>query len=132
MFRRPPTSTRTATLCPSPTLFRSTGDLHADLVELPLPPLLRTLVAEHRPGIEQLQREVLAETAGNEGTGDTRGPLRPQRDRVAAAILERVHLLGDDVGRIAERSREDLGELENRRRDLAEAVRSEEQTSELT
>src|SRR3546814_10376589 len=34
----------------------------------------------------------------------------------------RVHLLGDDVGRIAERSREDLGELENRSRDLAEAV----------
>src|SRR5690606_4793132 len=41
---------------------------------------------------------------------------------LAAAILERVHLLGDDVRGFAERAREHLGELEDRRRDLVIAV----------
>ena len=42
----------------------------------------------------------------------------------AAAIRERVHLLGDDVGRLADRAGEHLGELEDRRRHLAIAIES--------
>ena len=39
----------------------------------------------------------------------------------AAAILERVHFLGDDVGRLADRAREDLGLLDYRHFDALEA-----------
>ena len=46
----------------------------------------------------------------------------PQRQALAAPVLERVHLLGDDVRGLAERAREHLGELEHRRRDLVVAV----------
>ena len=41
---------------------------------------------------------------------------------LAAAILERVHLLADDVGRLADAAGEQLGELEDRRRHLAIAI----------
>ena len=43
-------------------------------------------------------------------------------EQLAAAILERVHLLGDDIGRLADAAREQLGELEDRRRHLAIAI----------
>ena len=39
-----------------------------------------------------------------------------------AAILERVHLLGDDVGALAERAGEDLGRLEDRHLDMLEGI----------
>ena len=42
--------------------------------------------------------------------------------RIAAAILERVHLLGDDVGGLADRAREHRGRLEDRHLDALEAV----------
>ena len=56
------------------------------------------------------------------GADDAGGVFRPQRDLLAAAIGEGVHLLGDDIGRLADRPREHLGELEDRRRDLLIAV----------
>ena len=40
----------------------------------------------------------------------------------AAAILERVHLLGDDIGGLAQRAREHGGLFEHRHFDAAEAV----------
>src|SRR5690606_41707450 len=68
-------------------------------------------------------QQAVAETR----TDDARGRFRPQRDAVAAAILERVHLLLDDVGQLADRAAEELRALENRNAD----ARSEEHTSEL-
>ena len=41
---------------------------------------------------------------------------------VAAAILEAVHLLGDDIGGLADRAGEDLGRFEDRHLDALEAV----------
>ena len=95
---------------------------HAELVELAQAALLRALVAEHRSGVEDLDRDLLQHAAGDEGAGDSRGAFRPQRDVVAAAILEAVHLLGDDVGGVAKRALEDLGELEDGGRYLEEPV----------
>ena len=55
------------------------------------------------------------------GAADGRGALGPQRDRTPAAVVERVHLLLDDVGRFADTAREQLGGLERRRLDAAVA-----------
>ena len=97
--------------------------LEVDLMELALPALLRPLVAEHRTGGEDLQRQLLRQLAvGHEGAADAGGVFRPQGQRLAAAILEGVHLLGDHVGGLADAAGEQLGELEDRRRHLAIAV----------
>ena len=45
-----------------------------------------------------------------------------KRERIAAAVLERVHLLRDDVGGLADRAGEHLGRLEHRHLDPLEAV----------
>ena len=97
--------------------------LRAELVELPEAPLLRALVAEHRADVEQADRPlpdlgpVLQDRADHRG-----GPLGPHRQAVARPVGEGVHLLLDDVGRLADRAREQLRPLEQRRPDLAEAV----------
>jgi hypothetical protein len=96
--------------------------LDADLVELALAALLRPLVAEHRPGIEEFQRHVLGEAERRHRARDAGGVLRPQHDVLPALVGEGVHLLGDDVGRVAEAALEDVDELEDRRDDLREAV----------
>ena len=51
------------------------------------------------------------------------GILRPQRERSAVAILEGVHLLGDDIGFFADAAREKLRLFENRRADFVVVVR---------
>src|SRR3546814_2119763 len=69
------------------------------------------------------------------GARDPRGEFRAQRDRFAAAIVERVHFLRHDVGRFAERAREHRGRLDHRHLDALIAIeaahRSEEHTSAL-
>src|SRR3546814_6442595 len=119
MIRRPPRSTRTDTLFPYTTLFRS---LDADLVKLPHPALLRPLVAKHRALVIELGRQALRQAAGDQGAADAGGTLGAQRQLFAAAVGEAVHLLGDHVGGLAERPLEHLRELEDRRLDLSEAV----------
>jgi hypothetical protein len=98
-------------------------DLGADLVELPVAALLRPLVAEHRAGIEHLARQVrLGQPVRDQGAADAGGVLGAQRDRIAAAILEGIHLLRDDVGGVAEAAGEDARVLEDRRRPFLEAI----------
>ena len=96
--------------------------LHVDLVELALASLLRALVAEHRSAAEKFERQVLGEAVRQDGADHARRTLRAQGDAVSAAVLERIHLLGHDVGGIAQGTREDLRELEDRRRYLGEPV----------
>ena len=96
--------------------------LDADLVKLALPAFLRTLIAEHWAVIEEFQRQQVAHLAGDKRAGDGGGAFRAQGDRVAALILERIHLLRHHVGGIAERALEHFGLLKNRRRDLAIAI----------
>src|SRR5581483_6226921 len=43
--------------------------------------------------------------------------LRPQRDAPPTLVLEREHLLADDVGRASDTAGEELGVLEHRRLD---------------
>src|SRR4029079_10258797 len=57
---------------------------------------------------------------GDQRAHDARRVLGTQGDVLPTAIGEGVHLLGHDIGRVADRALEDLGELEDRRRDLLE------------
>ena len=85
-------------------------DLQADLGELPVPPVLHPLVAEHRPEVVQAQRVgAVAEAVLDPRPGHAGGPFGPQRERAALAVGEGVHLLVDDVGGLADRAHEQLG-----------------------
>ena len=95
---------------------RHAHQFDADLVELPLAPLLRPLVTEHRPRVEELEGQLLRQAVGEKGAGHAGGVLRPQGDALAIAEGEAVHLLGHDVGGFADRPFEDFGELHDRRR----------------
>ena len=101
--------------------------LGADLPELPCATLLRSFVAKHRPGVVELGAlavggQLVLERRANHA----RGALGPQRDRPAALVLEGVHLLGDDVGRLADTAGEDVSMLEERRVDGLVAVAREQ------
>ena len=106
---------------------RGSDRLGPDLPELALTPRLRALVAEERRQVPELHRlRQLLHAVLEVGAADRRGPLRAQRQRAAAAVLERVHLLLDDVGRGADPPREQLGRLERGRLDLPIAGRAED------
>jgi hypothetical protein len=104
--------------------------LGADLRELPVAPLLRALLAEERPDIPELHGlRVLVHPGLDVRASDRRRPLRPQRERASALVLEGEHLLLDDVGGIADRPAEDFGRFEDRRLDLLVAGRLEQLAS---
>ena len=102
---------------------RHADQLDADLVKLPEAPLLRPLVAEHRPAVEKFQRRALEQPVRQHRTDDARRVLRPQGDFFAAAIGKAVHFLGDDIAGLADRPAEDFGELKNRRRDFGKTIK---------
>src|SRR3546814_20787463 len=56
------------------------------------------------------------------GARDAGVEFGPERDRIAAAILERVHLLRDDIGGLTERAREHGRRLEHRDFEALEAI----------
>ncbi len=101
---------------------RHTDQLDPDLVELAKPALLRPLIAKHRAVIEKFDRRVLNQAVRENRTHHPGGIFRPQRHLFAAPVGEGVHLLGDDIRGLANRAGEDLGELENRRRDLGKPI----------
>ena len=70
----------------------------------------------------QLDRRVLLPAIRQEGARDPGGEFGAQRQRIAAAILERVHLLRDDIGRLADGAGEHFGLFEHRHLDPAEAI----------
>src|SRR5207302_469260 len=83
------------------------NDLRVELVELAKAALLRPLVAKRRTVSRDLQRCELLPALAQIRAANAGGELRPQRDRIPAAILERIHLLGYDVGRFADGAGED-------------------------
>ncbi len=97
------------------------NDLGIELVELPEASLLRPLVAEGGAVHGELQRRILLPALAEVGAAYPRRELRPKRDQLAAAVLERVHLLGDDVRGLADRPGEDSGRLDDRHFDALEA-----------
>ena len=85
---------------------------------LPVATLLRALVPEVRrqvPDLPRHRRVVL-----HERPHDRCGALGPERDPAAALVVEVVHLLADDVGRLPD-PLEHLEVLEDRREDQPEA-----------
>ena len=96
--------------------------LDADLLELPVAPGLRALVAEERPGVAELDRQRAAVQAVlDHRAHHPRGALRPQRHRPVAAVGEGVHLLGHHVGGLPHPAGEQRGVLEDRQLDVAVA-----------
>ena len=102
--------------------FGRTDHFGVDLMELTEAALLRAFVAEHGPVRRDLQRGILLPPLGQIGARDAGGEFGAQRQRIAAAILERVHFLRHDIGRFAERAREHGGRLEHGQFDALEAI----------
>jgi hypothetical protein len=92
--------------------------LGADLPELAEAAGLRLLLAEERAEVPELDRlRLLVHAVLEVGADDRRGALGAQRHGAPARVVEGVHLLLDDVGRLADAAREELGVLEDRRLD---------------
>ncbi len=96
--------------------------LGIELVELAEAALLRAFVAEQGPVGGDLERRILLPALAQKSARDARGEFGTQSERITAAILERIHLLRDDIGGFAERAREDRGRFEHGHLDPAEAV----------
>ena len=97
-------------------------DLGVELVELAKAPLLRALIAERRAVGRDLQRRVLLPPFAQISAANPGREFGPKRDRFPAAVLEGVHLLGHDVGGLADGPREHRGRLDRRHLDPLEAV----------
>ena len=97
--------------------------LDRELPVLAEPPALGSRVPVHRRDREELLRLRLAvEPVLEVRADDRRRPLGPQRQRPAAPVGERIHLLLDDVRAGPGRSLEELRVLEPGRLDPAVAV----------
>src|SRR5262249_7866336 len=102
---------------------RLTEGFHVGLVELAIASRLRSLVAEH--GADRVETDGLRldlEPVLDVGAHEPGGGLGTEGERVAAAVLEGVHLLLDDVRLVADAPREELRALEEREANLAIAV----------
>ena len=94
----------------------------ADLVKLAEAALLRPLIAEHRPGVEDFLGQRLGQPVGYQGAADAGGAFRSQREQIAATVIEDIHLLRDDVGGFAQGAGEDAGVLEDRGHPFVKAI----------
>ena len=97
--------------------------LDVELVELPVAALLRPLVAEHRAAGPHALRPLVGERVLDRGADDAGGRLGTQRQALAVQlVLERVHLVLDDVGRVADAAHEQRRRLDDRHAQVAVAV----------
>eukprot|EP00611_Tribonema_gayanum_P012703 TRINITY_DN2336_c0_g1_i3.p1 TRINITY_DN2336_c0_g1~~TRINITY_DN2336_c0_g1_i3.p1 ORF type:complete len:704 (-),score=109.00 TRINITY_DN2336_c0_g1_i3:16-2127(-) len=101
---------------------RNAEGFDVELMELPIAAGLRALVAEHRAGAPDALLLVEQDAVLDAGANHASGQLRAQRQRFAAAILEGIHLLFDDIGHFADRALEQLGALDHRQPQFAVAV----------
>ena len=99
---------------------------HVHLPELPVAAGLRRLVAEHRPQTPQLVALAAQQAVGNQRAHDAGGGLGAQREAVATAVGEGIHLLADHVGVLADGALEELGVFHHRHANLFVAVRAEQ------
>ena len=96
--------------------------LDAQLMELPIAPLLRPFVAKHRSQIPEAARLVVQESVLDTGPHAAGRAFGAQGETLAVAVLEGVHLLLDDVRDLADRSPEQLGLLDDGHADLGIAI----------
>ncbi len=102
---------------------RRADRLERQLPVLAVPPAAGSPVAIHgRDRVRLHGLRLLREAVLDVGARDRSGSLGAQRDRAAAAILERVHLLVHDVGSLPRCALEEGRLLEARRRDARPAV----------
>ncbi len=64
----------------------------ADLMELAVATFLRALVTEHWPDVPQTLFLIVQQTMFDAGTYAARRPFRTQRQAVAIAVFEGIHL----------------------------------------
>ena len=96
--------------------------LHPDLLQLAIATLLRLLVAEERPGVAELDRELSpVQTVLDHRPHHPGRTLGPQRHRPPPTVGEGVHLLADHVSGFTDPPREQAGVLEDRQLDVAVA-----------
>ena len=76
----------------------------ADLVELAVATFLRALVTEHWPDVPQTLFLIVQQTMFDAGTYAARRPFRTQRQAVAIAVFEGIHLFFNHVGHFADRA----------------------------
>ena len=99
-------------------LLRRRGDavgLGAHLPELAVATGLHPLVPEHRAEVPPARhRLALGDRVLDVGPDARRGPFRTEREAATRLVLEGVHLLADDVGRLAHAPDEERGVLHHR------------------
>ena len=101
--------------------------LRSDLPELAVAAPLRRFGAEERRQVPQLDRlRQLVHPVLQVRPAHGRRALGSQRQAAATAVVERVHLLLHDVGRLANAAGEQLGGLERRRLDAPVAGGAED------
>ena len=97
--------------------------LHAELMELAIASLLRTLMAEHLTAVIQTLRRVIQQIVLQHGAHAGGRSLGAQRQLVAVQrIGEAVHLFFDDVGHFADGALEQICRLDQWHADIAIAI----------
>ena len=80
-------------------------------------------MTEHRADVpEFLHLATAGDAVLKHRTHARRSPLRTQRQRIAVAVLEGVHLFFDDIGHFTDRAFEQLGEFDDWHADLLVTV----------
>ena len=92
-------------------------------MELQVASLLRPFVTKHRSCKPDALRTFVEEVVLDRSAHDAGGRFGPQRQAFAIQpVLERVHLMLDDVGRIADRAYEKRRRLDDRDAEIAITV----------
>src|SRR5258708_12191510 len=95
-------------------------------MELAVAPRLRPFAPEHRTHAPDPEAPLAQHSVRNDGTDDAGGRFGPQRDVVLALIDEAEHLLLDDVGKVADRTLEQLRLLDHGNAELFVTVTRED------
>src|SRR5690606_23625172 len=96
---------------------------NADLMELAITSLLRTLVTKHRAGIPKLLGLVKQQAMLLGRPHTTRSAFRAQSQTVAVAVEEGVHFFLDDVRYFANGALEQIGLFNHWHADFVIAIR---------
>src|SRR6185295_5626918 len=101
-------------------------------MELPVTAFLRALVTKHRAARPHALRTLVRERVLDRGAHDACSRLGTKRQALAIElVLERVHLVLDDVGRVPDAADEQRRLLDDRDAQVAVAVLREHPTRDV-